>query len=288
MTYTWIIYKATGKCGRGYIGLTRQGIEIRWKQHMKFARRGSPQAIHRAIKKYGADWFTVEAICECYSEKEAVVCEKAMIASHNTFAPNGFGFNLTTGGDYAVAHAPRTAETRAKLSAALKGKKQSPERAEQSRKSLEKMRPLVDAERRNARLSATHKAIWNTPERLAERRALMGSEKVRANKRAAMAIVAKNISEDRRQKMSETITAVNKSAKVKRLKWCLYQYESALAARIGRKRPHVFRSDKGTHKPQSDASISAMSKTKRVQSMWKSAMAERSRRAHEQLRAGMK
>lgn len=112
----WVIYKATGKCGRGYIGLTKNGKDFRWKRHLKAAANGEQSALYNAIRKYGPDWFTVEVICECYSVREAKACERAMIASHGTYAHTGGGFNLTYGGDGNWGWKP-SAEVRAKIGA---------------------------------------------------------------------------------------------------------------------------------------------------------------------------
>lgn len=93
------IYKITGNCGRSYVGVTKRTVMLRWKQHMKDASNGSTTVLHRAIRKYGAGWFTTTTLTECYSKREASVCERAMIATHDTFCHNGNGFNLTCGGE---------------------------------------------------------------------------------------------------------------------------------------------------------------------------------------------
>lgn len=331
MTNIWTIYKATGKCGRGYVGVTTRGHKLRWSQHVKEANAGSPLAIHCAIRKHGPEWFLVEVLCECYSAREAKACERAAIASHNTYCHNGFGFNLTIGGDgvwgikfseasrakmsaslkkwhaenpghiqkmvdvYNAMGRPRSDEGRAailaaarkpgewspspdarkKISATLKGKKQSPERAAQSRASLERIRPLVDQERRNAKLSATHKKIWNDPIKKAERKALMSSPAVYANKCEAMRKVAKNLSPARRKQMGETVTKINQDSGVKRLQRILREYEKALARRIGHDRPYRFRSDRGSKKPINAETSDKISRTKRVDRLRKEALRAR-------------
>lgn len=94
------IYKITNTVtGLAYIGVTYKTVEHRWRQHWDHAKRDGSRKyfLHSALVKYGRDAFTIEKITEAYSEREAVMLERAMIASHNTMAPNGY--NLSTGGE---------------------------------------------------------------------------------------------------------------------------------------------------------------------------------------------
>lgn len=116
MTRIWRIYKATGKCGRAYVGVTTQTVQKRWEQHIRDARNGAPYLLHRAIRKYGTGWFSVEELTVCFSKREAIVCEKALIAAHDTYAHAKNGFNLTYGGDGNWGWKP-TLETRKKIGA---------------------------------------------------------------------------------------------------------------------------------------------------------------------------
>lgn len=63
MSDVWTIYKITGNCGRGYVGVTKRGAMVRWKQHIKDAKNGANFVLHRAIRKYGAEWFTIQTLC---------------------------------------------------------------------------------------------------------------------------------------------------------------------------------------------------------------------------------
>ena len=89
-------------------------------QHSKDCR-----LIHRAIKKHGRDNFTVEII-RYPNVPHQILCwfERSHIAERYTKAPNGY--NLTDGGDgtFGMQH---SAETRAKLSQARRGKKHTTE-----------------------------------------------------------------------------------------------------------------------------------------------------------------
>lgn len=113
-----VIYKITNTLnGKSYIGKTRQGLGRRITQHKYDSKRGS-LGIGAAIRKYGWENFTVEVLEECPIE---LLNEREIfwIAELNSKAPNGY--NLTDGGDGGRGCSP-SAETRAKLSAKMKGR----------------------------------------------------------------------------------------------------------------------------------------------------------------------
>lgn len=88
-----IIYKITNKVnGKSYIGQTRYSLEFRWRQHIH---KKDNTYFHNAIRKYGAENFSIEILEECEVSK---LNEREMfyIAKLNTFKE---GYNLTIGGD---------------------------------------------------------------------------------------------------------------------------------------------------------------------------------------------
>lgn len=88
-----IIYKVTNKVnGKSYIGQTRYTLEFRWRQHLH---KKDNVYFHNAIKKYGAENFSVEVLEECDVDK-LNSREIFYIAKYNTFEN---GYNLTLGGD---------------------------------------------------------------------------------------------------------------------------------------------------------------------------------------------
>lgn len=125
MTIEWTIYKVTSPSGRAYIGLTKRPMRARWRTHCVDAAKGSASYLHRAMRKHGAERFVVEEITRCYSQKEAEVCERAMIASHGTFCRSG-GYNMTLGGDGNWGWRP-TKEMLRKMSEKGKLRAQDPE-----------------------------------------------------------------------------------------------------------------------------------------------------------------
>lgn len=114
MEYVWKVYKVTASDGRGYIGITRNTVAWRWDSHVRAA-KNTRIPFYDAILDLGANAFTVETLCECFSEWEARKCERAMIALHDTHYKGGRGFNRSIGGNGNTGGASE--ETRAKIGA---------------------------------------------------------------------------------------------------------------------------------------------------------------------------
>ena len=107
--------------GRTYIGITTGSVEQRWKAHCYNARYSYDcYALHRAIKKHGADAFIVEHIASAKSLEDLRALEVALIAQHGSVAPAGF--NLTSGGDGVLRP---SAETLARRAEKLRGRPMS-------------------------------------------------------------------------------------------------------------------------------------------------------------------
>ena len=102
------VYLVTNKVnGKKYIGYTKVStkrttaeacVVYRWGSHRGSAKHGSAYPIHRALRKYGSNNFTVVHI-ESVSGTHADLCaaERRQIAAHNSMVPNGY--NLTPGGE---------------------------------------------------------------------------------------------------------------------------------------------------------------------------------------------
>jgi len=102
-----------GKC---YIGITTQKLQTRMNVHSCMAHsQGSNTAIHRAIRKYGASSFDIEAIDSANCILELQLKETYWIKALKTISPNGY--NLTQGGEGVFNPAE---ETRKKMSEAAK------------------------------------------------------------------------------------------------------------------------------------------------------------------------
>lgn len=109
-----VIYRVTNQLdGMIYVGQTVRTIEERFRGHIK-----ADSYLGRAIRKYGAENFTIEVIEECDTREQLNEREIFWIATLNCKVPNGY--NLTDGGEGTVGCYPSD-ETRAKLSVATSG-----------------------------------------------------------------------------------------------------------------------------------------------------------------------
>jgi group I intron endonuclease len=140
--------------GKLYVGFTTKTVEQRWRQHRKDSSHGRHN-ITRAIRKYGPAAFEVRALATDLSEDFALALETAAILSLDTLAPAGY--NLTTGGDRPTF----SAETRARISVSMTGKKLSHEQKERLRL-LNTGR--VASDETKAKISAANKGKRNSKE----------------------------------------------------------------------------------------------------------------------------
>jgi len=95
----WTIYKLTcTKTGMPYVGLTRNTVGIRWRQHQSDARRKSlpNHPLYVALRAEGAAAFKVEVIGHAETREEAFLLETKLIAEHDSLWPRGY--NRNTGG----------------------------------------------------------------------------------------------------------------------------------------------------------------------------------------------
>ncbi len=84
--------------GKRYVGCTKVSLERRWEQHRSAASKGSPLALHCAIRKYGLTTFTIEIIETVGgTHDDLMAAEVRHIAARGTIFPSGY--NLTGGGE---------------------------------------------------------------------------------------------------------------------------------------------------------------------------------------------
>lgn len=100
------VYKITNVINKkNYIGITTRGLQNRWKEHLSVANNQNSKDYNalfkKAIRKYGIENFTIELLENCDSIEEMKQKEIFYIAKYNSyaFAPNGWGYNSTLGGD---------------------------------------------------------------------------------------------------------------------------------------------------------------------------------------------
>lgn len=108
-----LVYCITNKQnGKKYVGLTNQGLDIRFKQHIKESlKESSNKTLHRAIRKYGADSFNVDILEKCSTKEILYEREKYWISFFDTLKN---GYNSTAGGEGSLGRVI-SEETREKI-----------------------------------------------------------------------------------------------------------------------------------------------------------------------------
>lgn len=126
------VYLATcAPTGRQYIGFTTRSPAERWRRHVQQAEQGGGYLLHAAIRKHGAEAFTVRELAGGLPAEVALELEIAAIEAYGTQAPGGL--NLTGGGQGGAPsdvvreklRRPKSAETRRRMSEA--GRRRSAE-----------------------------------------------------------------------------------------------------------------------------------------------------------------
>ena len=116
---TYTVYKHTSPSGKVYIGITARPVSRRW--HGGSAYRNNAH-FYAAIKRYGWDAFRHEILADGLTREAACEMEVRLIAEHRSTDP-AHGYNISPGGDKTTLGYRYTAEARARISRALKGKR---------------------------------------------------------------------------------------------------------------------------------------------------------------------
>lgn len=97
-----LIYLVTNEInGKQYVGKTRCRLLSRWHKHVCSAKRGSPYALHKAIRKYGPNSFSIASIFVADTEDTLSQAERLFIGALGTAR---HGYNLTSGGEGASGY----------------------------------------------------------------------------------------------------------------------------------------------------------------------------------------
>lgn len=78
-----------------YVGMTSKPLSVRWSTHKADARRNVQWRLHKAIRKYGEDKFTVELLEECNVSS----LEELGIIESNYISKLKPEYNMTCGGE---------------------------------------------------------------------------------------------------------------------------------------------------------------------------------------------
>ena len=135
------IYLLTSKTtGKMYVGKTWQDVNIRMTKHQNSAKKLTAYPLYADMLKYGRSDFHVEILHEGITDRsELGELEKVEINRLGTLEPNGYNQPpnkrrvYKRGKEHHCFGIPRTAQTRAKISRANRGKKQKPETIEKIR-----------------------------------------------------------------------------------------------------------------------------------------------------------
>lgn len=90
------IYKLTSPSGKSYIGITQKSVKRRLQEHIYSAVNNSECKIHKALRKYPIQNWTIETIETCSSREELCERERYYIDHFDTYKN---GYNMTLGGD---------------------------------------------------------------------------------------------------------------------------------------------------------------------------------------------
>jgi len=204
-----IVYKATNLVnGHFYIGYTGRGLCKREKQHRYEAGRKQGRYLHRAIRKYGQENFAFEVLADFEGDEDlAKLYEREAIAKYRP------RYNLSFGGEGGTIAeesrlrmsaaqkrrifpptGPMSAEQKAKISAAKKGKPTGwlgRKHTEEARQKMAARTYEKAAPETRAKMSASHTKRWADPT-LAARAQQITAAGVRAagdaNKQAVMCV----------------------------------------------------------------------------------------------------
>ena len=129
-----------------YVGMTTKSINCRFREHKTKSTQNlktDSQMIHKAMQKYGVDNFSIKSLEICENHNDLIKAEKKWIVDQNSYCKNGYGYNMTLGGEGTFGHKlsntskeklrsfrlgkKHTNKTKQKMSINRKGKKPSEE-----------------------------------------------------------------------------------------------------------------------------------------------------------------
>lgn len=112
MRNNYTVYVHIFPNGKKYVGITRQAPERRWARGHGYKN----QAVHRAIEKYG--WDNIEHIIVAENLSHAAACEmEVALISLLSANVDGYGYNLSSGGEITRKGLHNTASHNEKIAA---------------------------------------------------------------------------------------------------------------------------------------------------------------------------
>lgn len=98
-----------------YVGFSND-VEARQRQHIRDANNGSKCILHKAMRKYGNENFSLEIIYESLDRTHILEMETYFIKKYESYWQTGKGYNMTFGGEGASGykHTPEELENLSK------------------------------------------------------------------------------------------------------------------------------------------------------------------------------
>lgn len=178
MTPASTVYRLTNSVnGHTYIGVTRFTPEYRFAQHLQNAASGRESYLYRAIRKYGSEAFSVEAVASCWSRDDSSWVERSVIQRERP------RYNQTNGGE-ATTGRRTDPESVARIAAKNRGQRRTPKQCARIRAAairryeerpylrdvhvriINSVRGLVDQDkRRTAAGNAARGRVWSEESR---------------------------------------------------------------------------------------------------------------------------
>ena len=135
----YTVYQFTFPNNKRYFGITSTPVKYRWMSGEGYHN----MLVGNAIRKYGWDNVVKEVLAVDLSAEDAQAIEAKLISDYNTTDSN-YGYNVSPGGGLRPTRVV-SAETRAKISAANKGRKRSEATKQKLRESALNMSPEARA-----------------------------------------------------------------------------------------------------------------------------------------------
>ena len=159
---TGYIYKITCLTnGKGYVGWTKNTPKRRFNTHVYQAMHNRTEyLLHKAIRKYGRDQFSIEVLYSSNDLKLVKDLEARYIKEQNTFYQTGHGYNMTEGGDGTLGY-KFSEEAKRRIGLVHKGK---PKSSEQRKKMSIARLGWHPSDETKSKMSAAKKGKPLTPE----------------------------------------------------------------------------------------------------------------------------
>jgi group I intron endonuclease len=212
------IYQITNTInGKIYIGKTIKTPEERFQGHIYDANRLTPNRLtrtylHRAIRKYGKEAFTVSELESGFDSEDAL--NEAEIRYISELNPQ---YNMTAGGE-GISGYEHSEETKKKIGESNKGRHRAPMSEESKKKLSEAHKGKKFSEEHKRKISEARKGIKFSEEhkrKLSE--AMKGkSQSEETKKKMSDTHKGKKLSEEHKRKMSAALSGRNLSEEHKR------------------------------------------------------------------------